>query len=420
MNLNVIIPMAGKGTRFADYGFQTPKFLLPINDKGETMIHSAVDTLNAKNLNPSYTFITLKSNLNDAVQKEMSEYNPEWVVLEEITDGPATTVFQGLKNVNNDSPLLISNSDQILVNWDCENFIKRCSGYDGGVLTYTPNYEVKIGDKDKHSYVELKNGTCSKFAEKIVLSNQALIGVHYFRNKETFLNAYYDMKSRNERAPNGEFYLSLMYNALVRANKTVIHVPLLPNELFFPTGEPADYFHYLNTISKFGPRSFPLSLPYIFKSDLLTVRKCSPKELIPNSVYYNLQTHSIVSRPLLKDSDCICITSPLLTEKVNTNISAFFRGWLIGDFTPSLVRTKEFEIGILSHKAGEKWPYHIHDKQDEYNYLINGTMTVNDILYSTGDTFVLYKGHPAVPIFKSNCTVLCFKFPSIPSDKRII
>ncbi len=422
MRLHVIIPMAGRGSRFSDFGFKTPKFLLPINTKGETMIHAAVDTLNTKDssANTMYTFITLRTIISDELKQSMSEYNPQWVVLDEVTDGPATTVLKGISTVEDDVPLLVSNSDQILVNWDCDRFIQMCSEHDGGVLTYTPPYEVKMGDIDKHSFVQMKDGKCTAFAEKIVLSNQALIGVHYFRNKRVFVNAYNDMVSKNERAPNGEFYLSLMYNSLVRRGRSVVHVPLQENEQFFPTGEPKDYFRYLNNISRYGPRPYlSKNISGIFSSPQLTVVIDVPTGKKDNTVYVDLERNSVSTTP--PETKCVCITSECLFDKeFEMKLSELTRGWLIGDFTPSLVRTKEFEIGILSHKSGEKWPYHIHDFQDEYNYLINGHMTVNDLEYLSGDNFALLKGHLAVPHFMSDCRLVCIKFPSIPSDKRIM
>jgi hypothetical protein len=42
------------------------------------------------------------------------------------------------------------------------------------------------------------------------------------------------------------------------------------------------------------------------------------------------------------------------------NINRMFRGWFIGDFEPSVLKTKNFEVGVLIHKKGELWPKHFH------------------------------------------------------------
>lgn len=417
--------MAGKGTRFSEYGFKTPKFLLPINDRKETMIHSAVDTLNAKCFQSTYTFIIQSTSLTDDLKREMKEYNPNWVVLNEVTDGPATTVMLSMDKVPDNVPLLISNSDQILSNWNCQRFINLCSKYDGGVLTYTPPYPVEIGTQDKHSFVQIdEKGNCTMFAEKLVLSKQALIGVHYFRNKQTFIDAYKNMIETNERAPNGEFYMSLLYNALIRQKKTITYVPLQDNEQFFPTGEPKDYFHYLNTVSHFGPK------PFMNKGDAVIIdNPILQVSLVRNGVggcrgpgCYHITEDDTITCSSIVPGNCIQIILKLSDKSYvsKTTVQNFVRGWIIGDFTPSLHQLKEFEIGILRHKSGEKWPYHIHEEQTEYNYLLKGCMVVNGLEYSSGDNFMFEKGHPAVPIFIEDCTVLCIKFPSLPKDKKII
>ena len=60
-----------------------------------------------------------------------------------------------------------------------------------------------------------------------------------------------------------------------------------------------------------------------------------------------------------------------------SNIKDMTRGWFIGDFEPSMLRTKAFEVGVLTHKKGEQWPTHYHKKAAEYNVLLEGSMTVN-------------------------------------------
>ena len=99
------------------------------------------------------------------------------------------------------------------------------------------------------------------------------------------------------------------------------------------------------------------------------------------------------------------------------NIKEMHRGWFIGDFLPSVLRTNLFEVGILKHHKGEEWPKHYHAEATEYNVLINGSMTVNNNLIKEGEIFVLEKNEICNPIFHKDCTVLCVKVPSIPGDK---
>lgn len=100
-----------------------------------------------------------------------------------------------------------------------------------------------------------------------------------------------------------------------------------------------------------------------------------------------------------------------------TKITDYFRGWFIGDFEPSIFRTKDFEIGLLKHFKNEKWPSHYHKDSVEYNVLVSGKMIIQGKELSSGDVFVFEKNEIADPIFLEDCVVVCVKVPSIPSDK---
>jgi len=100
-------------------------------------------------------------------------------------------------------------------------------------------------------------------------------------------------------------------------------------------------------------------------------------------------------------------------------LSEMTRGWIIGDFDPSLVKTKDFEVGILTHKKGEQWPAHYHTTP-EYNVLISGSMFVCGVELVAGDTFIIESNEVADPIFHEDCTIVCVKIPSNPKDKYIV
>jgi quercetin dioxygenase-like cupin family protein len=99
------------------------------------------------------------------------------------------------------------------------------------------------------------------------------------------------------------------------------------------------------------------------------------------------------------------------------DIKNMFRGWFIGDFEPSILKTKEFEAAILFHPKGEKWPKHFHKEAVEINVLITGKMIINGELLSPGNIFLIEKNEIADPEFLEDCTIVCVKTPSIPGDK---
>jgi quercetin dioxygenase-like cupin family protein len=101
-------------------------------------------------------------------------------------------------------------------------------------------------------------------------------------------------------------------------------------------------------------------------------------------------------------------------------LNDMFRGWVIGDFEPSLLRTKDFEVGILKHPKGEKWPAHYHKVATEYNILVSGSMKLCGIELVAGDTFILEPNEVADPTFHEDCTIVCIKVPSDTKDKYIL
>ena len=99
------------------------------------------------------------------------------------------------------------------------------------------------------------------------------------------------------------------------------------------------------------------------------------------------------------------------------NLEDFWRGWFIGDFEPSVLRTKDFEVGSVIHKKGEHWPAHFHRESDEYNLLVSGEMIICGHKISSGAVFVIRKNEVANPEFLEDCKVVVIKVPSVIGDK---
>ena len=102
------------------------------------------------------------------------------------------------------------------------------------------------------------------------------------------------------------------------------------------------------------------------------------------------------------------------------NIKDMIGGWFIGDFEPSVLRTKEFEVGIKTHPKGEILDVHYHKIAVEYNVLIKGSMTVNGKPIQEGDIFILDRNEVVRPEFLEDCTIVSVKTPSVIGDKYIL
>jgi len=254
--INIIIPAAGLGSRFSDAGFKETKFLLPVDINLTSMIEKAITTLVMKYENILFNFlfilrktntkkdIELENNLHNICKKLNSECFIKWI--DYVTEGPASSAYLVKDLINNDIPIIISNSDKIL-DWNFLLFLNKCKNYDGCVLTYNPPYKFNIGDKDKHSFVRFDNNDNPiEFVEKTAISREALVGVHYYRSGRLFIETYDYLYKNNIRAPNREFYLSYTYQALLNMGYSVGTYKLPIDNSFYPVGEPNDYFEYYN------------------------------------------------------------------------------------------------------------------------------------------------------------------------------
>lgn len=451
--MNVVIPMAGIGSRFRDYGFKTDKYLLPVNIQLEPMIMKAVTSLGCP-AGTHFIFI-VREELPDCQQsvKEMLQticdqykYRCTIITVNHVTEGPASSVYlaKGHVDIDETLPLIVSNSDQVL-DWDYQSFLTTCSSYDGCVLTYQPSYELMLGDTDKHSFIMIDPDTklATKVREKIVLSKDALVGVHYFKTTRMFWDAYEHMIHHNMRAPNGEFYLSLAYQAMIDNGLRVGVHPIGINEHFYPVGEPNDYFHYIyhhggQVIEQYPAQNQENLLNIVSLNDIRIIfcqKNSSVDTIMQHMPYLNtyyvvlietgiIMTYTSKEFALMgsfsEHSLCILIHDPIINISLPAPLSSFTRGWIVGDFEPSFIRRKDFEIGILQHKKDERWDYHYHKGLTEINLLVKGKMLINEREIHEKDVFTFYPNMIACPIFIEDCTVVCIKVPSVIGDKVII
>jgi len=407
--------MAGLGTRFSKYGFKNNKYLLPVDTALTPMITKAIETLGFEDA--EFLFIVRKDQ-----EPDLCKLPGKVVVLESLTDGPATTVKMAIEMTGpNSGPLIVANSDQIM-SWDSITFLKKAASYDGFVLTYTPDYDIVLGSEDKNSYIKKdENGRAIQFAEKVVLSEEALVGIHYYRNTEVFMDAYNHMKIHNMRAPNGEFYISNTYQALVDTGKSVGSLLLGPCEKYWPVGEPLDYFKYIqineysiegSDVKNLSFEKFPVkyfNVPGTYEVNGLVV-ECTRRGGIRN-----------IAGPLVvSDGEAFCVVEVVNNLDGETSLAKFTRGWFIGTFEPTLSRTP-FEVGIAIHpKTENKHDFHYHKDVEEFNILVWGCMILNGTKITSGQFFNIKPGQMACSIYLEDSMILCVKSESKPGDKYLI
>jgi dTDP-glucose pyrophosphorylase len=434
--LTIVIPMAGEGSRFKKYGFKLNKYMLPLNTQLETMIEKAIISLdvNLTTFDPLFIFITkqvtndIRSHLMDICTK--MNYRYKIIDLEYLTQGPASTVIEAIDWIPLDDQLIVSNSDQVL-DWNFDKFIQTAQQYDGCVLTYPLPYSKDIGSTDKHSFIKLDTrGRVIDVAEKIVLSDIALVGVHYYKKARYFVESYNDMLSNNIRASNGEFYLSLTYKSMINSGKYSVGIHHIDQQkdIFYPTGEPLDYFDYLHNKSP---------IPYIFNiTDMPACEQVTENILFKtfheNDIYKNTNDYClcVLTGRLMGQIICniqtyqfvdtchVVIIENISVDKEGVyDLKSFVRGWFIGDFEPSIAKEYAYEVGLNTYKKDELGDFHYHKESHEINILVSGHMRVNNMMIQSMQKYSIPKNQIACTIFLEDCSILCIKIPHVKNDK---
>ncbi|NJO65434.1 MAG: hypothetical protein HC836_47285 [Richelia sp. RM2_1_2] len=239
--INVIVPMAGRGKRFADVGYQKPKPFIDV--LGKPMILKVVDNLFV-NGDVSYTFICLSSFFEEYGEEFKSllvdngtKFNI--VQVDKVTEGAACTVLFAKDIINNDNEMIIANCDQLVLDYNFMNHsinFYREEKADGGILCFLNNHP-------KWSYVSIDSNLCiMKVVEKQVISNIATVGVYYYRKGKYFVDSAEEMISSNFRV-NNEFYVAPAFNNMICRNQKI--VPYMINKMV-GLGTPEDLEVYKN------------------------------------------------------------------------------------------------------------------------------------------------------------------------------
>jgi len=237
--LNVLIPMAGAGSRFAQAGYTFPKPLIDVN--GKPMIQVVVENLG---LDANYIFV---------VQKEHREkYNldttlgliaPGCKIVETngITDGAACTALLAKEFIDNDSPLFFANSDQF-VEWDPVEFMydMQEKNADGGIVTFKATHP-------KWSFAKIDdNGLVTEVAEKNAISDNATVGYYYWKRGSDFVK-YAEQMIDNDIRVNNEFYVCPVFNEAISDCKMI---RTYTAKEMWGLGTPEDLTHYLKNYGK--------------------------------------------------------------------------------------------------------------------------------------------------------------------------
>ena len=234
--MNVLIPMAGRGSRFATQGYTFPKPLIDV--KGKPMIQVVTENLNIK---ANYTFIVQKEHYEKySLQHLLNLIAPgcNIVQVDGITEGAACTTLLAKEFIDNDEPLLMANSDQF-VEWDSNETLYAFSNgdCDGGIITFPATHP-------KWSYAKLgDDGYVSEVAEKKPISEHATVGIYWWAKGSDYVKYAEQMIEKDIRV-NNEYYVCPVFNEAIGDGKKV-RIKEIEKEGMWGIGTPEDLNYFL-------------------------------------------------------------------------------------------------------------------------------------------------------------------------------
>lgn len=174
------------------------------------------------------TFVVLKSHVDDfQIDETIKKFYPQAkiVVIEKILPGAVCTCLEGCKHINDDLPIIFNDCDHM---FSCKS-LDTSLDFDGALLTFesqSPQFSyIKFDDEAKII------GT----VEKEVVSNQAICGAYVFKNVNIFREA---TEKYFETCQYNEFFMSGVYNELIKAGKKVIN---FKTDFYLPFGTPTEF-----------------------------------------------------------------------------------------------------------------------------------------------------------------------------------
>ncbi len=211
--INIVVPMAGRGSRFKDAGYEDPKPLIDIY--GHRMIEYVIKNI-TPNCDHHFIFICQEEHIREfELDKLLKGVSPKCSIIpiNYITEGAACTVLLAEEEIDNEEPLMIANSDQF-VDIDINTYLGKISDYDGLIMTMPSNHP-------KWSYIAYtEEGDVTLVREKEVISDQATVGIYNYKHGKDFCRFAHEMINKDIRV-NGEFYVAPVYNEMIEFGKRI-------------------------------------------------------------------------------------------------------------------------------------------------------------------------------------------------------
>jgi NDP-sugar pyrophosphorylase family protein len=236
--VQVVIPAAGEGSRFAKAGYTKPKPFIDVF--GRPMVQHVIENVTPRGSNVH--MLLRKAHVEGCGDSlsALKDLGAEFTLVDALTEGTACTLLLARSVFDNDQPLLVANSDQ-LVDFDVDDYVRDCidRDLDGSILVFRD-----VARDPKWSFAKVDaQGLVNEVAEKKPISDLATVGIYLFRHGREFVDAAIDMIAHNDRV-NNEFYTCPVYNYMIRNGARIGIYEVAPDAMS-GLGTPQDLDAYL-------------------------------------------------------------------------------------------------------------------------------------------------------------------------------
>ena len=256
--MNIIIPMAGAGQRFIEKGYSLHKPAIPTIDRRSgrelpMVVCAVLDLPGIEDSGDNITFIDRDFHKRDGVEVEIKKHfgKAQFITIDNLTEGQASTCLLAKAAINNGEPLLIAGCDNGMI-IDTEKFDALTKECDVIVFTYRHNESVLrnpnaygwviAGDKGEITGVSVK-----KAVSEEPMNDHAIVATFWFREGRIFINAAEKMIRKNDRI-NNEFYVDQTIKYVLDDG---YDARIFEVDRYICWGTPRDYEEYQSTIKYF-------------------------------------------------------------------------------------------------------------------------------------------------------------------------
>jgi UDP-N-acetylglucosamine diphosphorylase / glucose-1-phosphate thymidylyltransferase / UDP-N-acetylgalactosamine diphosphorylase / glucosamine-1-phosphate N-acetyltransferase / galactosamine-1-phosphate N-acetyltransferase len=211
----VVIPMAGRGSRFSDAGFDTPKPLIEV--AGKPMILWALESLRGISFD-KIIFVALREHNEryriDKLLRKVNGWATEFVFIDQVTRGQLCTVLKASEYFDDKGDVLIAASDSYIksdIGSDISARRNLCSGLISVISLPGDQWSFARADD---------NGRVVEVAEKKRISDHCSTGLYYF-SRSSYLQSFGQHIIMNNETTRNEFYVIPVYQKMIEEGLTI-------------------------------------------------------------------------------------------------------------------------------------------------------------------------------------------------------